>query len=125
MAFVPIVVAVCALVSIIRYHTVQQSSWRGGSYGMFATYEAAQARTVIALVADGEPMLIPIPDDLRTLADRAEVVPGGHAPVELADALAERTDAPVRVEVRGHDVRGDTSEGLRIGIKILRVVQSR
>lgn len=106
---VPIVAAAVALVGVVRYHERDQSSWRGASFGMFATYEAHRSRFVrVTVHRDGIDTLVALPDDLERLRERAAVTPRDGAAEALARAVSERVDADeVTVQVLGHVARAE------------------
>ena len=101
-----LLVAIAAL-GVYRSATLDQSSWQGASFGMFATYDNRSSRAVIVHVADGtERRQLAIPTELEDDAERLRVVPtdGGAVDLarEVAAALAE-AGTPfdgVEVEVR-------------------------
>lgn len=106
-AAVPLLAALVAIVGIVRYHERQQSSWRGASFGMFATYEAHRSRFVRVTVRhDGVETLVAVPRELERLRERAAVTPLDGAAESLARRVLERTDADEAiVQVLGHGVR--------------------
>lgn len=122
---IPTLLVVLATAGIVRYHELDQSSWRGGSFGMFATYEHDRARTVVITAVHGtERRTVTIPEDLKDLRDRAVVVPHGSAAAELAHRLLDHTGADrVVLEVRGHDVEDASDrDGLDVRVKVLNQV---
>jgi hypothetical protein len=103
---VPLLLAAVATLQLIRAHTLDQSSWSGGGFGMFATYENEDSRflRVWVLTDDGEEQGS-LPSGVAHEAFEARVVPTG----ERLDALARLLDTKVggreslgvRVEVWG------------------------
>lgn len=124
MLIVPLIATVFAGVAVVRYHALDQSTWRGASFGMFASYEYEQGRYLRALVVDDDGThQVAVPPDLDELRRRAITVPGGPAPREMARALRVRTGADqVVVEIRGHDVEISDTD-IEVGIKVLRRVR--
>lgn len=120
-AIVPIAMLVIAAIGIFRFHDVGQSSWRGGSFGMFATYEHVDARAAVVLaVDDGKIEVVAVPDDLQDLRDRAVVIPREGATRDLAEAMLERVGADeVTVEIRAHRVRGTDERGVLVAVEVI------
>jgi hypothetical protein len=103
---VPVLLAAVATLQLVRAHTLEQSSWSGGGFGMFATYENEDSRflRLWLLTADGEERRS-LPSGVAHEAFEARAVPTG----ERLDALARLVDRNlggrdalgVRVEVWG------------------------
>lgn len=96
---VPALVVLTAVVGTWRYHRVDQTSWRGGTLGMFATVDGPNNRLVRGVSRDGTIVLAP-----RSIADetqRALVAPTDQNLRRLADVWsASHPDADLlRIEV--------------------------
>lgn len=117
-----LVVAVAAI-AILRYNTLDQSSWQGVGFGMFATHEYDLSRVVQAVaVVDGVSGEVPLPAGSDQLRERALVTPGGDALRQIAERILAETGATsVTVTVSGHDVEPG-SGGLAVGLRRLRSV---
>ena len=102
-----LVVAVAAL-QLYRADTLDQSSWSGAGFGMFATYESEITRftRVHAVTDDGETQ-IPVPPEAGRAFVEATVVPTDGYLEALADEVIATLDDPevdaVRVELWGID----------------------
>lgn len=98
----PALLAAVAALGIYRSATLDQSSWQGASFGMFATYDNRSSRTVVVTVTrpDG-PARATVPSSLRDDATRLSVVPtDGGARALARSVLAVADDATaVQVEV--------------------------
>ncbi len=110
---------VIAAVGVARSITLDQSSWQGASFGMFATYESSRSRVVHVRVhgAGGE-VVVQLPGDLRDDGERLEVVPTDGAARRLATAVLHRLSRAggqrVVVEVWGLRVTRDEDDRLRV-----------
>ena len=80
----PALLVVIAAAGVVRFHTHDQSSWRGASFGMFTTYDNETSRVVVVTV-DGT--RVGLPDDLRDDEERLKVVPTAGAARRLAHAV--------------------------------------
>ena len=101
----PALLVAAATLQIVRAHTVEQSSWSGGGFGMFATYENEDSRFIRVWAArgDGEE-LVALPGDLSRQALEARVVPTRGRLRDLAEDVAARLGddvTTVRAEVWG------------------------
>lgn len=84
----PALLVVVAVVGVVRYHTLGQSSWRGVSMGMFATYDNETSRVVEVTVENaGGATRVSLPPDLADDRDRLKVVPTDGAARRLATAV--------------------------------------
>lgn len=107
-----------AAVGVVRSITLDQSSWQGASFGMFATYESSRSRVVQVRVhgAGGE-VVVQLPEDLADDGERLEVVPTDGAAQRLAAAVLHRLPPAggqrVLVEVWGLRVIRDEDDRLR------------
>lgn len=107
-----------ATLGVARSITLDQSSWQGASFGMFATYESSRSRVVQVRVhgAGGE-VAVPLPEGLADDGERLEVVPTGGAARRLAAAVLQRlppaSGQRVVVEVWGLRVTRDEDDRLR------------
>lgn len=119
----PVVLVALALISIHRFHDVQQSSWQGFGFGMFATYDNYSSRYVrIDIEVDATVTRVDASDRFRSLVERSRVAPGGDDPRELALRVRQVTDADrVTVEIWGIEV-APTVGGLAISVVPLRQV---
>jgi hypothetical protein len=101
----PLLLVVVAVAHQVRVRALDQSSWHGSGFGMFATYDSEQTRTVRAwLEPSGQP--VPVPDTDTVLLARIVPTDSNARAVarHLADRGAVRPGERVRVEVRGVDV---------------------
>lgn len=104
----PLVLVVVAVVQIVRVHTLDQSSWVGVGFGMFATYESEQTRFVQATLTldDGAVVAVSVPDGEGDLVREVLEVPTDANAERLATVVAaahpEATE--VAVVVHGIDV---------------------
>lgn len=99
----PVLLIVIALLGAARSAILDQSSWQGASFGMFATYDNRTTRVVVVQVEeDGVVQAVPVPAELRPEADRLLVVPSQPAADSLADRVLQSSDHHQRaiVEVR-------------------------
>ncbi|HSR69624.1 MAG TPA: hypothetical protein VLU25_16960 [Acidobacteriota bacterium] len=87
---VPFLLILVALLQIYRAHALQQSPWRGGGFGMFASIDAPSNRFVrcYLLTASGE---IPaaLPPEANPLVAKLQVVPAPKGLARLAALLAQ------------------------------------
>ena len=120
----PIILVVVALVAIERYHRVDQSSWRGIGFGMFATYEYVPGRSArIVATFDGQERGVDLPEELQGRLRRVLVAPGDRGAVTLAEDIRRQLGADaVVLQLLGHDV-DSTGPRLRITLKELRKVE--
>lgn len=102
---VPVIMLVVALVQATRVATLEQSTWQGAGFGMFATYDFDDTRSVVAVaVVDGREVLMSLDGVSPSLHRRARVVPSDAVLRTVGEVLT--TTAPagataVRIEVRG------------------------
>ena len=101
----PALLVLVAVLQVVRAHTHDQSSWSGGGFGMFATYENEDSRFVRtwAITAGGEEA-VGLPAGLDREALEVRVVPTSARLRALAREVAERLGdevMAVRVEVWG------------------------
>ncbi|MGH9084246.1 MAG: hypothetical protein ACRDYW_02230 [Acidimicrobiales bacterium] len=104
LAMPALLVAVAAL-GVYRHVTLDQTSWQGASFGMFATYDSRPSRAVVIdVVADGERRRIAVPRALEDDAVELTVVPTDRGARSLARGvlaeLASQGVTAVQVEVR-------------------------
>jgi hypothetical protein len=87
-----LLVAVASL-GVARSATLDQSSWQGASFGMFATYDNDVSRHVVVTVAGsrGRERVL-LPEDLTDDAKRLQVIPTTVRAASLAAALLARID---------------------------------
>lgn len=92
---VPALLVVVALVQVGRAHVLDQSSWSGAGFGMFATYDSGLTRFVLLEVErpDGTVETVPAPAGDRTTG--AEVVPTAEALRALVEAVRDEVDGTV------------------------------
>ncbi|HUW01465.1 MAG TPA: hypothetical protein VMW08_03840 [Acidimicrobiales bacterium] len=103
----PALLVVVAATSIWRFHDLEQSSWQGVGFGMFATYDNVSTRSVRVEI-DGE--RFDPPADASDLVDRALTTPFGPALGELHDDIVRRVPESESIEVsiwRIHVMPGD------------------
>lgn len=102
---VPVIMLVVALVQATRVVTLEQSTWQGAGFGMFATYDFDDTRSVVAVaVIDGRDVLLSLDGIGPSLRRRARVVPSDAVLRTVGEVLvstAPAGTASVRVEVRG------------------------
>lgn len=117
---VPALLLVVAGVQVVRAHTVDQSSWSGAGFGMFATYDSELHRFVLLEVErpDGSTDVVPAP--VRRPALEAEVVPSRALLLAVADDAAPDVDGRI-VRVTAYGIRFD-SGGAGLGRYPLRSV---
>jgi hypothetical protein len=112
---VPALLVVVATIQITRVVRLDQSSWSGAGYGMFATYEYEDTRTLrVVARAGGVDRAIALPTDLSRAGFEARVVPTERRLHALAERVLDRApDAEsVTVQVWGIDVStGDRRVG--------------
>jgi hypothetical protein len=83
----PALLVVVALTQIWRVHELDQSSWSGAGFGMFATIDSETFRPVRGWVVDDEGSRpVALPAELERAAFELQVVPTE----DRARALAER-----------------------------------
>jgi hypothetical protein len=106
---VPALILAVAAVHAVRVMTLDQSSWKGGGFGMFATYDHEVTRAVVILVdrGDGFEVADPGPDDGDTQA-RLRALPRERDVTAYAHTVLSRLPDARRVviEVRGHHLDG-------------------
>lgn len=93
---VPAVLVAVALLQLGRAHLLDQSSWSGAGFGMFATYESEATRFVLLEVEaeDGSTRTVPAPAGPSTRA--ALVVPTRAALREVVDEARSQVDGAIR-----------------------------
>lgn len=89
----------------VRVRTLDQSSWHGTGFGMFATYDSAQTRAVRAWTMPGrEPLAV----DESTVVEEARIVPTEANARAAAQRIAADAGLPagsrVLIEIRGVEV---------------------
>lgn len=89
-AFPAAVLILVALAQIWRAHTLDQSPWKGGGFGMFATGDTPFHRFLKCRVqtADGEVAAVDAPDHVKRLLTETRVAPTEENLRMLAEALA-------------------------------------
>jgi hypothetical protein len=107
----PVLLVAVGLVQWWRVDRLDQSTWSGVGFGMFATFENDTNRFVAVTVeVDGERRRAAVPDDLRSDADELLIVPSAGATRAMADDLAAR-----RWTVRADDIAVADPEGALAG----------
>ncbi len=104
----PLLLATVALVGVVRSATLDQSSWQGASFGMFATYDNDVSRTVVVTASlPDDPARVALPSHLHDDARQLQVVPTDARARRLAQAtLRDATqDRATRVHVAVLGVR--------------------
>ena len=87
----PILLVAVASLGVYRSVTLEQSSWQGASFGMFATYDNVSSRAVIVrLIGPDGPTGLALPPGLDDDATRLEVVPTDRGARDLARKVSER-----------------------------------
>lgn len=126
---VPALLLVVAGIGVFRSVTLDQSSWHGVSFGMFATYDNVASRTVRLSVDRGAgPVRTRLPPDLADEAGLLEVVPTDGRARRLAESVLRRVPdgTPARVVVEVWRVRiRDAGGVLRLGTAPLAAGQAR
>jgi hypothetical protein len=112
-----LLVAIGAL-GVYRSVTLDQSSWQGASFGMFATYDNRASRTLEVTIerADGTERIV-LPAHLQDNGTRLVVVPTDDGARRLAEAVLAATPDAVRAEVVVRRVRIDGDEPLRLHLE--------
>jgi hypothetical protein len=118
----PVLLVTIATFSTHRAVSLDQSSWQGASFGMFATYENDVSRSV-RVWADGPNgrFRVRLPDGLQDDATRLRVTPTEGAARSLAAAvLAGAPTAAARaVEVEVWRIHVSTGADLRLRTELL------
>jgi hypothetical protein len=116
----PLLLVTIATLGVLRHVTLDQTSWQGASFGMFATYDSRPSRAVIVTTTHGtDRTRVAVPAELEGDAERLRVVPTDGGAVDLARSVAAalvRAGTPfdgVEVEVRGLVVQR-ADDGLEI-----------
>ena len=92
-AALPVLLVIIAGVGVFRSATLDQSSWQGASFGMFARYDNSTSRVVLVTVDRPEGRVrVRLPGSLKDDAERLLVVPTEGAARALAAAVRERID---------------------------------
>ena len=87
----PALLVLVATVGVGRSAALDQSSWHGVSFGMFATYDNVSSRTVrIILEGPDGPVRAHVPSALDQEAARLKVVPTDAGARRLASATFRR-----------------------------------
>jgi len=111
----PAVLVAIASLGVYRSATLDQSSWQGASFGMFATYDNRTSRTVaVTLVEADGARRVTLPEALRDDATRLTVVPTDGAAETLAREVLARADDATAVVVEVQRLKLDADDGLRI-----------
>jgi hypothetical protein len=107
----PALLVAVSVVHQVRVRSLEQSSWHGAGFGMFATFDAAHTRVVLAWDDRSGERLAVGGIDATTAA---RIVPSQANARAVALAVADRSALAegglVRVEVRGVDVDARTDE---------------
>jgi hypothetical protein len=109
---VPALLLAVAGFQVVRVVTLDQSTWIGGGFGMFATYDYDDTRVVTGWYeAPGSRPAVTAPISTDLLL-RARVVPSEANARRVAEAILETGEAPagataVVVEVRGRELVDD------------------
>jgi hypothetical protein len=118
-AIVPLVLVVVSVIHQVRVRTLDQSSWHGSGFGMFATFDGAHSRVVLAW-RDGDDS--PLPVVASDATTRARILPSrSNARAVAEDVAAAIGAAPgerLRVEVRGIAV-DPQEDGLAVSTRSL------
>lgn len=110
----PVLLVAIATLGVHRSVTLDQSSWQGVSFGMFATYDNTVSRIVrVTVIGRDGPARVTLPGHLRDDAERLRVVPTSGNADRLARAVmtlvrpqgASRVNVEV-VRLRLRDVGG-------------------
>jgi hypothetical protein len=105
----PALLVAIASLGVYRTSNVDQSSWQGVSFGMFATYDNTVSRIIrVTIDGPGGSYRADLPADLRDDATRLRVVPTDAAAAQLARAVLPR-------------VAGDGATGVRVEVWRLRL----
>lgn len=118
----PILLVGVAVLGVHRTMTLEQSSWQGASFGMFATYDNRASRIVRLTVDTGSgPRRALIPEDLQDDALRLRVVPTEDAAQRLARATLRRVaQGPATVDVEVWRIQLEAQDGtLRLRLEPL------
>lgn len=108
----PLLLVCVALLQVYRVNTLDQSSWSGAGFGMFATIDNETYRLIRGYVVEpaGEQRVV-LPGELTRQAFEVRVVPTDSRVRALAEAWRERAavgDQPFAVEVWTLDFDSDT-----------------
>lgn len=107
---VPALLVVVALLQIVRVDRLDQSSWSGVGFGMFATVDNETSRTVRGYQRDGDVLRpVPLPPELDREAFELRVVPSDERARTLARSWAAHADGSADafvVEVWGLSLEG-------------------
>lgn len=121
----PALLVAIATLGVVRHIAVEQSSWQGATFGMFATYDNRTSRTIVITLTEPEgERRVAVPPELRDDARRLGVVPteaGARALARRVLALADDATA-VSIEVWRLDLDDDEA-GLRIGTDVITSVR--
>ena len=128
----PALLVVLATFGVARSVGLDQSSWQGASFGMFATYDNRTSR-LVRVTVDGpgqdDPVRIQLPAELEDDAERLRVLPTDAAARRLAAETLERVPAGkgdrVAVEVRRLQIEPQGDAGLRLGVAPLAFGEAR
>ena len=90
----PALLVIIAGIGVFRSVTLDQSSWQGVSFGMFARYDNSTSRVVHVTVDRPEGRArVGLPRELGDDADRLLVVPTDDAARRLASAVLDRVQS--------------------------------
>lgn len=116
----PLLLVVIAAVGVYRSVTLDQSSWQGASFGMFATYDNVPSRTVVVrAIGPSGSARIAVPHDLQDDAVRLRVVPTDDRAAALARSLTGRTESAgaTRIEVEVWRIALEDRDGLHLRLE--------
>jgi hypothetical protein len=111
----PILLAVVACAQIALTRTTLLSSWKGGGFGMFATLDGGQHRSMrIVVFSPDRSEELDVPLSLEHLAARIQLYPGKEWLNQFARRVAEREQrrgrpvSQVRIELWRTDYQPGT-----------------
>lgn len=110
-----------AVLGVYRHVELNQSSWQGASFGMFATYDNISSRAVAVSASDGEDEApLALPDALADDVTRLKVVASDRNAARLArDALASAPPEITTVTVEVRRIVVSIDDGLTIHVEPL------
>ena len=86
----PVLLVVVASVQWWRVAQLDQTTWRGVGFGMFASFDdEANRRVRVEVELDGRRLPAGVPAERRRAADRLRTVPSTAATRRLAESLAQ------------------------------------
>lgn len=121
----PALLVLVAAVHLVRVDRLDQSTWSGFGFGMFATIDSEEHRVVrAAAIVSGDEVPVPVPGALRREAFELRSVPTERRAAAFAEALADAGALPegsdqVIVEVWAADLERDP---LALSIRLVRRV---